>query len=369
MIGSGRDARHGLARAREIIDEDVAEIVGRLGPKLGTISGATILVTGASGMFGGYIADVAAALDRFGLVRTPCTLYLATRTAPKAGGRLDHLIDLPNVHFVVGDPLAVGALPSRADLIIHAASPASPQDYLADPVGTLDANSRYLRSLLELARTSGAAGFLYVSSSEIYGSPPPEAIPTPETYAGIIDPLSARASYSEGKRFGEALCMAYHRQHALPVSIIRPFHVHGPGLRLDDGRIIAELIQAGLRGEQFTLSSDGSATRCYGYVRDATAAAYAALLQGRGEAFNIGVDSPETTILELAEVVADLMGTPPPRPSTLAAPHLVGAPSRSRPDLSKARAMLGYEPQVGLREGLSRTIAWHRARSQPLETS
>ncbi len=348
--------------AQGIIDHDVAAIIGRLGSGVDAMSGASILITGASGMFGGYIADVAAALNPLGLLRAPCTVYLATRSEPLADSRLGHLRDRADIHFIVGDP-SQQSFPARADVIIHAASPASPRDYLADPVGTLDANSQYLRALLELGSTSFVRGFLYISSSEVYGSPPPEAIPTPETYVGTVDQLSARACYAEGKRFGEALCMAFHRQHGLPVSIVRPFHVHGPGLRLDDGRIVAELIRVGLEGKQFTLSSDGLATRCYGYVVDATVAAYAALLDGRSETYNIGVDSPETTILELATIVADLLGTPPPLASTGSLPaHLANAPGRSRPDLTKARRMLGYAPAVSLREGLSRTIAWHRAR-------
>jgi UDP-glucuronate decarboxylase len=348
--------------AQSIIDRDVADILARLSSRLASLSGATILVTGASGMFGGYLADVAAALGSSGLLDRSPTIYLATRKAPHPGDRLGHLIEREDVRFVVGDALGGGSLPDRVDVVIHAASPASPRDYVADPVGTLDASSRYLRALLELARSSRAAAFLYISSSEVYGNPSADAVPTPETYIGAVDPLAARAVYAEAKRFGESLCMAYHRQHGVPIGIVRPFHVHGPGLRLDDGRIVAELIAAGLRGEPFTLASDGSATRCYGYVADATVAAYAALLHGSGETFNIGVDAPETTILELATLVSELAGTASPRPTSTAVPaHLAGAPARSRPDLSKARTMLGYAPTVALEDGLRRTLAWHRA--------
>ena len=349
--------------ALAIIERDVAEIVGRLGSKLDLLSGATILVTGASGMFGGYLADVAAALNPLGVLQAPCTVYLATRETPRIAGRLGHLLGRSDVRFIVGNDLAASDLPARADVILHAASPASPKHYLADPVGTLDANSRYLRILLELARQSGARAFLFISSSEIYGDPPDDAIPTAETYVGMVDPGSPRSCYAEAKRFGEALCMAFHRQHDLPISIVRPFHVHGPGLRLDDGRIVADLIRAGLEGASFTLSSDGTATRCYGYVSDAVVGAYAAILSGRpGEAFNIGVDGPETSIFELATVVADLAGAPPPRVSVdPLPPHLADAPHRSRPDLSKARTLLGYTPSVTLRDGLSRTIAWRQA--------
>jgi UDP-glucuronate decarboxylase len=362
-VSSGVPAtRLGDDSALAIIQQDVAEIVAQLGSKLDLLSGATIVVTGAAGMLGAYVADVAAALNPLGVLRSPCTVYLATRQAPTTGSRLGHLLGRPDVHFVVGDAVTSDDLPISADIIVHAASPASPRHFLADPVGTLDANSRYLRTLLELARVSDARSFLYLSSSEVYGDPPAHAIPTPETYVGMVDPQSPRSCYVEGKRFGEALCMAFHRQHGLPVNIIRPFHVHGPGLRLDDGRIVADLIRVGLHGAPFTLASDGKATRCYGYVSDATVGLLAALLDDRhGETYNIGVDSPETSILELAAVVAELVGAPPPRASSDLLPtHLADAPRRSRPDLSKARTLLGYAPRVTLRDGLSRTIAWHR---------
>ena len=165
--------------AQAIIDRDVSEIIERLGSILDSLSGATVLVTGASGMFGGYLADVAAGLNGTGVLSRPVSLYLATRTAPRPGDRLGHLIDRDDVRFVIGDGLDAGPFPDRADVIIHAASPASPQKYFADPVGTLDANSRYLRGLLALAVSSKASAFLYISSSEIYGNPHDAAIPTP----------------------------------------------------------------------------------------------------------------------------------------------------------------------------------------------
>ena len=352
--------------ALAIIQQDVAEIVGQLGPKLELLSGATIVVTGASGMLGAYVADVLSVLNPSGALRSACTVYLATRQVPSTGSRLGHLVGRSDVHFVVGDALARGALPVKADVFVHAASPASPRHYLADPVATLDANSRYLRALLDLARLNDARSFVYVSSCEIYGDPPEHSIPTAETYVGTVDPLSPRSCYAEGKRFGEALCMAFYRQYGLPINVVRPFHVHGPGLRLDDGRIVAELIRVGLQGAQFTLSSDGTATRCYGYVSDATVGLLSTLLDDQhGETYNIGADSPETSMLELAAVVADLMGTPPPLTSSGPLPaHLVGAPRRSRPDLSKARTLLAYTPRVTLRDGLSRTIAWQRLTAQ-----
>jgi UDP-glucuronate decarboxylase len=350
-----------FAEAQAIIDDDVDAILDVLGERIAELDGASILVTGSAGMLGGYFADVAAALRAGSEIRAGA-VHLATRHPPEPYGRLGHLLSRGDIEFVVTDGRSRDGWPKKVDVIIHAASAASPRQYLADPVGTLTANSVYLANLLELARDSSVRAFLFVSSSEIYGSPPDTAIPTPETYIGGVDPLAPRSCYVEGKRFGEALCVAHHREYGTPISIIRPFHVHGPGLRLDDGRIVAELVRAALRGEPFQLDSDGLATRCYGYIADAIVGAFMALLYGNGEAFNIGVDEPETSIRDLAGVVAAIAGTPPPIPSPRPLPeHLLGAPARSRPDLTKARRILGFNPRTPLRAGLERTLSWHQA--------
>jgi nucleoside-diphosphate-sugar epimerase len=363
---SGSDATQVTARPDlAIVAEDIAGLMGRLGDSPAALAGSSILITGAGGMIGGYLADIAAAISSSSPRSRSTQIFLATRTMPSAHDRLGHLVGRPDVTFLVPEEGSVPALPTTVDFVIHAASPASPTTFLTDPVGALHSNSTYLGALLDLAVRSGSQGFVYVSSSEVYGDPGPADIPTPETYVGSIDPLSPRASYAEGKRFGESLCMAYHRQHDLPVAIVRPFHIHGPGLRLDDGRIVADLIRVGLQGRPFQLESDGSATRCYGYVADAAVGIYRAMWYGNGEAFNIGADAPETSMLDLATTVAKLMGTPPPRINAAAGPvHLPGAPRRSRPDLGKAREKLAYRPVVPLEAGLMRTIQWHVARER-----
>jgi nucleoside-diphosphate-sugar epimerase len=236
---------------------------------------------------------------------------------------------------------------------------------LRDPIGSLEVNTLGLGNLLELARRSASQSVLYVSSSEIYGTPDAAAIPTPETYVGRVDPLSRRAYYMEAKRAGETFCRAYHEVHGVRVKIARPFHVHGPGLRLDDGRVVAALIGMGLRHEPLSLESDGAATRTYGYVSDATTALLLLLLSGfEGEAFNVGTDRPETSVLELGREIGRLFGQPGPvrigRAPAVATGQ--GAPARACPDLSKLRKLCGYEPEVELAAGLSRTIEWFRTR-------
>ena len=343
-----------------IILRDMAEIAERLGDHAERFAGKTVLITGASGVLPGYLADTIAYLNQR-ILRTPARLLLLTRAAPTPMSRLAHLVGRPDVHFLIQDARAPLTLDEPVHFIIHAASPATPQRFVEDPVGAVEANSAALRQLLDLARHSGIESFLFFSSSEIYGTPEPEHVPTPETYLGRFDFTASRSFYAAAKRFGETLCAAYQTQYGLPVKVVRPFHVHGPGLRRDDGRIIAAMIMLGLESAALELQSDGSATRTYGYVSDATVGFLQVLLSDcNGEAFNVGADTPETSILELATTISRLMGIHEPvkvRPT----PPDAGSPARACPDLSKIRTRVGYEPRVSLEAGLERTIAWLRA--------
>jgi dTDP-glucose 4,6-dehydratase/UDP-glucuronate decarboxylase len=354
-----------LSHPRDVIEGDLREIVARLGPDVERLAGKTVLITGAAGMLPSYVADTIAHLNDNHLLSAPARLLLNARALDSNDGRISHLARRADTRFLVQDVRAPLALGEPVHFVVHAASAASPRSYRADPVGTLDVNSTALRQLLDATRST-CESFLYFSSSEVYGDPEPEHIPTPEAYVGRTPFLGGRACYTEAKRFGEALCAAYREQYGVPVKIVRPFHVHGPGLRLNDGRIVAALVEMGLSGAPFVLNSDGRATRTYGYVSDATVGFLSVLLSEHdGEAFNVGADEPETSILELATVVSRLFG----RKEAVglnAAPsseHSKGAPVRVRPDLAKIRRLLGYAPSVSLEEGLRRTITWHQLRS------
>lgn len=347
-----------------VIRDDLPQVAEALGGRMRRLSGKHVLITGASGMLPAYLADVLVYLNTSGRLDSPCRVTLVSRSADRVRKRLGHLLSRPDVDLVVCD-LRSGPPPGvEPDFLVHAGAPASPQDYLADPVGSLDAATLCLRGLLELARQLESQSFLYVSTSEIYGTPDPDAIPTKESYVGRIDPLSRRAYYAEAKRAGETYCRAYYEQHAVRVKIARPFHVHGPGLRIDDGRVVAALIAMGLRGERLALRSDGSATRTYGYISDASVALLSILLSERdGEAFNVGAETPETSVLELASQIAQLLGQTEPvlTQDQRADPQAAGSPSRACPDLGKIREILGFVPRVSLVDGLSRTISWFRA--------
>ncbi|HEV3230898.1 MAG TPA: NAD-dependent epimerase/dehydratase family protein [Candidatus Dormibacteraeota bacterium] len=347
-----------------IITEDVDGVLGRLtGDRLDPLAGGTMLVTGAGGFLAGYLVDTVARANRRGLLSPPCGLRLLVRRQPREGDRLGHLLDRPDVSFIVADVNSDYPLDAGLTHIVHAASAASPRAYGHDPLGTIDANTAALRRLLAHAAAHDLRSLLYLSSSEVYGDPPPEDIPTSEAYPGRAEFTGPRACYAESKRFGETLCDVFHRVFRVPVKVVRPFHVYGPGLRLDDGRIVPELIRQGLQDGALRLLSDGRATRCYGYAADATYGFLLALLsEHQGTAFNIGVDEPQTSIGELAAMVAEIFGLPAPEPATQPLPeHLRGAPHNSRPNLARARELLGYRSWTPLRAGLERTVEWFRA--------
>jgi dTDP-glucose 4,6-dehydratase/UDP-glucuronate decarboxylase len=351
-----------------VISHDMAEITERLGSLAHRFAGKTILITGASGVLPGYLADTIAYLNLH-VLRSPARLLLLARAAPAPLSRLAHLVGRPDIQFLIQDARDPLAIDEPIHFIAHAASPATPQRFREDPVGAVEANSAALRQLLDLARRSDIESFLYFSSSEIYGTPEPEHIPTPETYLGRFDFTASRSFYAAAKRFGETLCAAYTTQYGLPVKVVRPFHVHGPGLRMDDGRIIAEMIMLGLDGKALELQSDGSATRTYGYVSDATLGFLQVLLSDyNGEAFNIGADAPETSIRELATTISRLLTIHDPVKVGPTPPD-AGSPGRACPDLSKVRSLVGYAPMVSLETGLARTIAWLRAQRSAISGS
>ena len=280
---------------------------------------------------------------------------------PSVSERLAGFEGRPDIRFLQHDVSLPVELDEQADYIVHGASIASPTWYRRFPLETIDANVGGTRNLLELARRDRAAGFLYLSSSEIYGDPPPERVPTTEDYWGNVSCTGPRAPYDESKRLAETLCATYVRLYELPVTIVRPFNVYGPGLRLDDGRIIPDLLRDALAGGPLVLLSDGQATRSFCYVGDFVTALLHLLVAGaNGEAFNVGNDE-EVTILGLAEAVAAVAGG---LEVTLASSddplYLTDNPQRRCPDLTKTKATIGWRPEILLREGIARTFAHYR---------
>jgi nucleoside-diphosphate-sugar epimerase len=256
--------------------------------------------------------------------------------------------------------------------IIHAASIASPTYYRKYPIETMDANVNGLRTLLEYCRQqqendNPVEGFLFYSTSEIYGDPSPENIPTPETYRGNVSCTGPRACYDESKRYGETLCVNFARQYDLPIKAARPFNNYGPGLKITDKRVLPDFARDVLAGRDIILLSDGSPTRTFCYIADAIVGYYKILVKGKpGEAYNIGAEKPEISMANLAERVTalakelfDYQGKVVRQKST-DDEYLIDNPNRRCPIITKARTDLGYNPTIGIDEGLKRSLIWYQ---------
>ncbi|RLE25988.1 MAG: SDR family NAD-dependent epimerase/dehydratase [Actinobacteria bacterium] len=302
-----------------------------------------VVVAGGSGFLGSHLCD--ALLGRGDEVI--CLDNFVTGNKRNVEHLADHggftLID----HDVV-DPIDIG---DSVDAVMNLASPASPKDYLAMPLATLDVGSSGTRELLELARRHDARFFM-ASTSEVYGDP--LVHPQPESYWGHVNPIGDRSVYDEAKRFSEALTMAYRRVHGTDTRIVRIFNTYGPRMQVDDGRVVSNFIVQALRGEALTIYGTGSQTRSFCYVADEIRGFLALLDSEQPGPINIG-NPVEFTMIELAELVTELTGstagiTHQPLPSD--------DPQQRQPDISVARELLGWEPAIALREGLTKTIPY-----------
>lgn len=243
------------------------------------------------------------------------------------------------------------------DWVFHFASPASPRDYLEHPIETLEVGALGSLECLRLAQRKGAGVFL-ASTSEVYGDP--KVHPQPESYWGNVNPIGPRSVYDEGKRFAEAATMAYHRVHGLPVRIIRIFNTYGPRMRRQDGRAVPAFIDQALRGEPITVHGDGSQTRSLCYVDDLIEGISRVLHTELTGPINLG-STEEVSMAQLAELIRSLAGTESRVEFT---ERPVDDPEMRRPDPSMARDVLGWEPQVPLRDGLAKTMAWMQSSSE-----
>jgi len=247
-----------------------------------------------------------------------------------------------------------------AGYVYHMASIASPIFYRKYPIETLDANIWGLRSLLDFYCEKPLQGLVFFSSSEIYGDPTPENIPTPETYRGNVDCQGPRACYDEAKRFGETMCYLFHQKYGMPITIIRPFNNYGPGMRLNDARVPADFANAVRQNKDIVMFSDGSPTRTFCYISDAITGYLKGLLHARDgfEAYNIGMDKPEISIRRLAEIYQkagkEIFGYTGQAKFAVSEDkaYLTNNPNRRCPVIDKARRMLGYDPQVTVEQGV-----------------
>jgi dTDP-glucose 4,6-dehydratase len=302
-----------------------------------------VLITGAAGFLGSHLCDRFLAdghevvgLDNF---------------VTGHEDNISHLASEPRFSFVRHDISAPTTFNGPLDGVLHFASPASPIDYLELPIETLLVGSAGTHHALEIAREKGARFFM-ASTSEVYGDP--LVHPQTEEYWGNVNPVGPRAVYDEAKRFSEAITMAYHTHHGLDTRIVRIFNTYGPRMRPRDGRVVSNFIVQALTGEPLTVYGDGSQTRSFCYVSDEVEGIYRLFMHGDAQPTNIG-NPDEYTVRQLAELVVELTGS---SSRIVREPLPVDDPKVRRPDITRARTMLGWEPTVPVREGLARTIAY-----------
>jgi len=305
-----------------------------------------ILITGAAGFLGSHLCD------RF--IREGYEVVGMDNLITGDMRNIAHLQSLPQFTFVHHDVSTHIHLNGPLDFLLHFASPASPIDYLKIPIQTLKVGSLGTHNCLGLAKEKGAR-MLIASTSEVYGDP--QVHPQTEEYWGHVNPVGPRGVYDEAKRFQEAMTMAYHRHHGLETRIVRIFNTYGPRMRLNDGRVLPAFIGQALRGEDLTIFGDGSQTRSFCYVDDLVEGIYRLLHSDYAEPVNIG-NPDEITIRQFAEEIIQLTGT---TQKIIYQPLPKDDPTQRQPDISKAKAILGWEPKVDRAEGLARTDAAFKA--------
>jgi dTDP-glucose 4,6-dehydratase len=306
-----------------------------------------ILVTGGAGFLGSHLCDR--------LLAEGHDVIAMDNLITGSTDNIAHLAGNARFHFVLHDVTHYIYLKGPLDAILHFASPASPVDYLELPIQTLKVGSLGTHNALGLALAKGAR-FLLASTSEVYGDP--TIHPQPESYWGNVNPIGPRGVYDEAKRFAEAMTMAYQRSHGVQTRIVRIFNTYGPRMRLDDGRVVPNFIGQALRGEPLTVYGDGRQTRSFCYVSDLVDGIYRLLLSEELEPVNIG-NPAELTIGDFAEVINRLTSN---AAGIRNEPLPVDDPKQRQPDITKARAQLGWEPQVNLEQGMQRTIDWFAER-------
>jgi dTDP-glucose 4,6-dehydratase len=306
----------------------------------------TALVTGAAGFLGSHLTDR--------LIGEGYLVLGVDNLSTGDQGNLAHLANDSRFRFEQRD-ICASFDPGQVDYIFNLASPASPPEYLRLGIETLRVGSVGVENMLQIAAKYGA-GFLQASTSECYGDPLEH--PQKESYWGNVNPVGPRSVYDEAKRFGEATVMAYHRSRGVNTRIVRIFNTYGPRLHPGDGRVISNFIMQALRGEPLTIYGDGSQTRSFCYVDDLIEGIFR--LSRSEEHYPVNLGNPEEyTILECANAVLEVTGSK----SALSYVELpVDDPTRRRPDITKARALLGWEARIGLKDGLKRSLEFFRSK-------
>lgn len=366
--------------AQDVVNSDLDYICKNLAEEFSRMSGKNLLITGGAGFLGYYLVQSVLHFNKSAEAaqRIRVTVYdNYIRGAPTWLMDLKGDKNLTLIKHDMTQPLPTDI--GDFQFIVHAAGIASPIYYRKYPIETMDANINGLRVLLEYARrqkskSAPVEGFLYYSSSEIYGDPSPENIPTPETYRGYVSCTGPRACYDESKRYGETLCVNFAQQYDLPVRCARPFNNYGPGLKITDRRVLPDFARDVLSGRDIVMLSDGSPKRTFCYSADAIVGYYKVLVKGKkGEAYNVGVEQPEISMAEFAQKIVDLSRElfgyqgKVVRKASAEKDYLVDNPNRRCPIIAKARTDVGYNPTILVDEGLRRSLIWYQHNSEAEE--
>ena len=341
----------------EIIDQDLKTLHENLADLQGKIKDQTFLITGGAGFLGSWFSDVVVGFGG----RVICVDNLSSGSKKN----IEHLIGNKNFVFLEKD-VADYEPTEKADYIVHMASIATPPLYMRYPIETLDTNIIGTKKLLEFAKKSGIKGFLFTSTSEVYGNPTDEAFPTKENFHGVVNSFGARCMYDEGKRAAEAYCYSYYHTSKLPIRIARIFNTYGPRLDVEStsqyGRALVKFVHQASHGNPITVYGDGKQTRSFCYITDQIEGLFRLLITPGidGEVFNIG-NPNEISIADLAQIILEVTGSKSnvviDSPSNY---NLKDDPRRRYPDTTKANKMFGFSAKVALRDGLERVAAWIR---------
>ena len=347
-----------LDNTQAVILDDYAESFFT-GSVLAKLRGKKVLITGVTGMLASYIVDVLLIYnDRLMNNGDRICITGMARDKDRVARRFANWRDRKDLNFIIQDVVEPLATSETFDYIIHAASNASPKFYKTDPVGTLMANIEGTRNLLSYAQNHKIESFLFFSSGEVYGNPTGRNYKFNEDSFGALNPVELRSCYAEGKRAGEAMCVAWCSQYGIPVKIVRPFHVYGPGMKLDDGRVFADFVSDIVHKRDIIIRSDGLARRAFCYISDATQAFLKVLLFGEnGVPYNIGNPEAEISIGELATMLINLypelslkVRYDYPKENYMPSDTIAVVP-----DIQRIKQM-GWEPTVSIKTGFQKTI-------------
>ena len=342
-----------------VLEEDIKEIFESMESSIEKMYGKTVLITGAAGFLGRYFMSLLTYSNRLSNEK-PITIIALDNyiTSGKPSGN-NILRNDENVEWIVGDASIGSQLPNKFDYIIHTAGIASPEHYRANPLLTIDVTINVTKSLLERAKTDDSR-MLFFSSSEIYGDPFPEFVPTNEDYRGNVSTRGPRACYDESKRLGETLCWIYQTYFNVHVCVARPFNVYGPGMMPKDYRVLPNFATQIAKKESLKIYGSGNQTRTFCYISDAIIGFMKILLDSKTpDVFNVGNPTPEVSMIKLTEIIKkvikeDFKVELIDYPSTYPADE----PNRRCPDITRISENLGFQPKVNIEEGLARFFRW-----------